>query len=64
MLNENFKMSDIAIEPLEKNELGKLKGGFSSFSVPEGVDLYNTVSVENSVTVTRNCGCSCGCTCS
>ena len=51
----NKKNSFKSIIPLKKDELGKLKGGFSVY------EALPTLSVQNSVTVTVTGECGCGC---
>lgn len=52
----------LMIEPVEKDLLGKLRGGFTKLSpVAAGSRLYaDAVTVSVAVAV-DNCGCGCGC---
>jgi hypothetical protein len=65
-MKKDYLTKDLALEPLERDMQGKLKGGFGTFSTPslEAVAASVTVTAGVSVTVVYlGCGCSCGCGC-
>jgi hypothetical protein len=62
----DFNRQKFEIDPVEKDLLGKLRGGFTKFSPAFASLLEAAVSVEVAVETTdvSGCGCGCGCGCS
>ncbi len=50
-MNKEFS----AIEPISRNEMGRLKGGFSVYAAEPAEPIKTSVSVS----VSGNCGCKC-----
>lgn len=47
------------IEPIQKDELDKIKGGFTLYKAMTDLSIQGAVSV--GVTVSGDCDCKCGC---